>query len=188
MSLMMAQKFNTARIDGVELDKDACEQARENIAASPWPDRIHIFHKSILDFWEPKTYDLIISNPPYFPGDLDAKGNPRKKARQGEDLDLESLVGQLGRLLGEKGQAHIILPYDKLEPLKDLLGNLQLYPHRICTVYPRPEKTPHRFLMALGKEDRALVEEEIVVQIGGANQYSEAYKKLTQEFYGHELP
>jgi len=188
LSLMMAQKFTTASIDGVDLDKDACEQARENIAASPWSDRIHIFHQRIQDFGEHKLYDLIISNPPYFPGDLEAKGNPRKKARQGEDLDLEGLVRQLGRLLDEKGQACIILPFDKLEPLNRLLLNHPLYPHRICTVYPRLEKTPNRFLMALGKEEKPLLEEEIVIQIGGANHYSEAYKMLTQEFYGHELP
>ena len=188
LSLMMAQKFKAARIIGVDLDKDACEQAQENIAASPWPDRIHIFHQSILDFGQQEAYDLIISNPPYFSGDLEAKGNPRKKARQGEDLDLEGLVSQLERLLGEKGQAFIILPFDKLEPLNRLLPNHQLFPHRICTVYPRPEKAPHRFLMALGKEASDLVEEEIVIQIGGANHYSEAYKKLTQEFYAHELP
>ncbi|MEM8892373.1 MAG: hypothetical protein AAGD28_30620, partial [Bacteroidota bacterium] len=95
---------------------------------------------------------------------------------------------QLERLLGKNGQAHIILPFDKLKPLKSLLKKHQLYPHRICTVYPRPEKAPHRFLMALGKEEESLMEEEIVIQIGAANHYSEVYKKLTQEFYAHELP
>lgn len=188
LSLMMAQKFNAARIDGVDLDKDACEQARENIAASPWSDRMRIFQERIQDFWEQETYDLIISNPPYFAGDLEAQGNPRKTARQGEDLNLEGLVRQLGRLLAEKGQASIILPFDKLEPLKGLLEAYQLFSHRVCSVRPRPQKEPHRFLMTLGKEETALVEEEIVIQIGGANHYSEAYKKLTQEFYGHELP
>ncbi|MEL6250525.1 MAG: methyltransferase [Bacteroidota bacterium] len=188
LCLMMAQKFDTAKIEGVELDPDAYKQAKENIAFSPWSDRIQVFQQSIQDFRETKPYDLIISNPPYFSGDLEAKGNPRKNARQGEDLDLEVLVRQLGLFLAENGQAHIILPFDKLEALKGLLGKHKLSPHKLCTVYPRPEKAPYRFLMALGKEDKSLVEEEIVIQIGGANHYSEAYKKLTQEFYAHELP
>lgn len=187
LSLMMAQKFAEADIEGVDPDQDACEQARENIAASPWPNRIQIFQQSIQYFGENKSYDLIISNPPYFPGDLKAKGDARIKARQGENLDLESLLKHLGRLLTDNGHAHIILPIDKMHALNSLLSFNKLHAHRICMVRPRPEKEPHRFLMELGKEAKSLIEEELIIQIGGANHYSETYKKLTQEFYAHEL-
>jgi tRNA1Val (adenine37-N6)-methyltransferase len=37
IALMLAQRStNDCRIDGVELDKDAADQARDNVAASPW--------------------------------------------------------------------------------------------------------------------------------------------------------
>lgn len=41
ISLMMAQRCN-AQIRAVDIDADAVEQARGNVAASPWQDRIEV--------------------------------------------------------------------------------------------------------------------------------------------------
>lgn len=37
---MMAQRKHEARIDAIEIDKDASVQAQENVAASPWAERV----------------------------------------------------------------------------------------------------------------------------------------------------
>lgn len=42
VALMMAQRFPEASITGIELDADAAQQARENVAASPWAERITV--------------------------------------------------------------------------------------------------------------------------------------------------
>ena len=39
ISLMMAQRFPEAQVWGIDIDPDACMQARENVAASPFADR-----------------------------------------------------------------------------------------------------------------------------------------------------
>jgi len=66
IALMLAQRStNDCRIDGVELDKDAAEQARDNVAASPWASRVTIIENAIQDY-QAVPYDLIVSNPPYF--------------------------------------------------------------------------------------------------------------------------
>ena len=40
ISLMMAQRFPEAQVVGIDIDADACQQARENAAASPFADRV----------------------------------------------------------------------------------------------------------------------------------------------------
>ena len=49
ISLMMAQRCN-ARIRAVDIDADAVEQARGNVAASPWQDRIEVELQDICHF------------------------------------------------------------------------------------------------------------------------------------------
>ena len=51
IALMLAQRStNDCRIDGVELDKDAAGQARDNVAASPWASRVTIIENAIQDY------------------------------------------------------------------------------------------------------------------------------------------
>lgn len=50
ISLMMAQRFPEAKVVGIDIDEDACSQARENVSASPFRDRVSIKHCRLQDF------------------------------------------------------------------------------------------------------------------------------------------
>ncbi|MFN7692002.1 MAG: tRNA1(Val) (adenine(37)-N6)-methyltransferase, partial [Bacteroidota bacterium] len=67
IALMMAQK-STAMITAIDIDASACEQSKENIGNSPWPDRIKVLNESLQQFTinNQHKFDLIVSNPPYF--------------------------------------------------------------------------------------------------------------------------
>lgn len=50
ISLMMAQRFPEAEVVGIDMDADACRQARENVMASPFRDRVKIECCRLQDF------------------------------------------------------------------------------------------------------------------------------------------
>ena len=50
IALMMAQRFPTAQIDAIEIDKGALEDARFNVSQSPFNDRINILNSSLQDY------------------------------------------------------------------------------------------------------------------------------------------
>lgn len=50
ISLMMAQRFPEAEVVGIDMDADACGQARENVMASPFRDRVEIVCCRLQDF------------------------------------------------------------------------------------------------------------------------------------------
>lgn len=52
ISLMMAQRFPEAQVWGIDIDPDACMQARENVAASPFADRVGIACCALQDLSE----------------------------------------------------------------------------------------------------------------------------------------
>lgn len=63
---MMAQRCQEAQVIGVDLDAEACDEARENVAASPFADRVSIACCRLQDYESAEKFDAIVSNPPFF--------------------------------------------------------------------------------------------------------------------------
>ena len=66
VALMMAQRFPSANIDAIEIDREAAGQAADNVRCSPFADRVTVTHAALQDFRPSKSYDSIVCNPPYF--------------------------------------------------------------------------------------------------------------------------
>ena len=82
IALMAAQRSN-AEIEAIDIEKNACLQATENIENSPWPTRINVHNESLQLFAEKteKKYSHIISNPPFFCNSLLSDDKNRQLAR-----------------------------------------------------------------------------------------------------------
>jgi len=65
LGILLADAFPSADIDVVDISPDAIAVANINIANYSLQDRVHAVLSDMLQALEGKTYDLIISNPPY---------------------------------------------------------------------------------------------------------------------------
>jgi ribosomal protein L3 glutamine methyltransferase len=70
LAILAARTFPQARIDAVDISKDALEVAARNIADYELQDRVTLHRGDLFEPLGGKRYDLIISNPPY----VDARG------------------------------------------------------------------------------------------------------------------
>jgi ribosomal protein L3 glutamine methyltransferase len=70
LAILASRSFPTARIDAVELSKDALDVAARNVANYALEDRITLHQGDLFKPLGGKRYDLIITNPPY----VDAEG------------------------------------------------------------------------------------------------------------------
>jgi tRNA1Val (adenine37-N6)-methyltransferase len=91
LSLMIAQKNSSVKIDSIEIDKEAAEQALENVNASSWKERINVIHADAKDFAFTKKYDLIVSNPPFYENELKSPDEKKNMAHHG-GLSLDKLI------------------------------------------------------------------------------------------------
>ncbi|MDY0174126.1 MAG: methyltransferase, partial [Bacteroidales bacterium] len=105
LALMMAQRFPHARIDAIEIDGPSAEEARENVQASPWQDRISVIHADFKTFAFSRTYSLIVCNPPYFQQALESPHERRNRARHSNTsgLTYQQLVNGVSRILRDDG-------------------------------------------------------------------------------------
>jgi tRNA1Val (adenine37-N6)-methyltransferase len=185
IAIMMAQK-STAVIDGVEIEKNACLQSRKNVATSPWPKRINVYHDSIQQFSKQTSlkYNLIVSNPPYFQNSLKPPAKPRSMAKHNIGLDYDTLLSCTSGLLLPDGRLSVIIPATDRKQFSDLADFHRFQPSRITSVKPSPGKEYSRCLIEFSKMPGIpCPENELTIRNDDLKTYSDDYTELTRDFY-----
>lgn len=182
IALMLAQRStDDCRIDGVELELDAATQARENVAASPWHNRITIIESAIQDY-RAAPYDLIVSNPPYFVAGQSFSDPARALARHTGALDPQGLLASCHRLLADDGRVALVLPTAMADDILSISADYDLYAHCYTAVITREKKEANRVLLLLGRELNRCDSNEILIH-SADGAYSDRYIQLTSPFY-----
>lgn len=181
VALMLAQRCS-GEITGIEIDKEAVKQSRENVAASPWKERIEILWQDVRQYTPNDLYDTIVSNPPYFVDSLKCPDGQRNTARHSDTLDADQLIEKAASLLHPSGRFSVIIPSDLSERFIQTAASYGLHPSRYTQVITRPSLPPKRSLLEFRKEITACVTDELLIELD-RHVYSEAYIALTKDFY-----
>lgn len=118
IALMLAQNHEQARVDAVDIDEQAYLQAKANFQDSGFAERLAAFHCSFDGLpanhadAEPKqeSYDLIVSNPPFYVAALQNPDERRRLAKHAETAFFERLVAFVAARLSADGIFTCILP------------------------------------------------------------------------------
>jgi len=181
LALIAAQRNATAHIDAVEIDDAAAGQAAENAAASPWPDRIRVHRMDVRRLRASEPYDVIVCNPPFYAGEMDSPDARKGLAKHGGELTFAELVDAVERLLAKDGRFAAIVPVNREHELLREAERVGLHASKRCVVKYLASKPPKRVLVELRRDDRAIEEEEIVVEESGPFDYSAKYRALLSD-------
>ena len=174
---MLMQRCPQAEVEGIDIDLNAVEQAREN--------GVKAFCSKLQD-WQ-GTYDLIVSNPPYFQNSLKNPDKGRELARHTDSLSYEELISHSARLLEENGQLALILPAEAEMEVRGLAAVHNLFLTHLTRVYSKETKPARRILMAFEMSRCRNIEistiEDVLVLENETGGRSAAYSQLCEEFY-----
>jgi tRNA1Val (adenine37-N6)-methyltransferase len=185
IALMMAQRSNAA-ITGIEIEKNASEEAVKNVLSSPCSERIAIINTSFQDFAKQKAqlFDLIISNPPFFSNSQKSKCELQAIARHNHMLPPADFITCSLELLAPLGNLAVILPIESAGILIRLAEKHKLHLLRETEVRPKAMKKPHRYLLEFSKTKRIQEKKEtVIIHNDDGIDFNETYKNLTKDFY-----
>lgn len=185
LALMLAQK-SKAGILAIDIDKDSTEQAKINVDESPFAGQIEVKNISFQELSKSENlkFDLIVSNPPFFSDSLLSSDEGRKLARHNVLLTFEDLLQGVKKLLSAKGKFCLILPKNEALQFRELAKSKGLYLSKLLRVRTRADKeSEKRHLMQFEFKESEFSESTLVIEADSHRNYTEEYKKFTQDYY-----
>jgi tRNA1Val (adenine37-N6)-methyltransferase len=182
LALMLAQRNPDLRIDAVDISGEVLEEARANIRNSIWSDRIRIIQGdlAVQDWGRGILYDLIISNPPYFPDTVHLMVGTRNAARKGLGFSLATLPSIAAPLLAENGTLCVIVPASQSYPFLEKANDSGLYVSRRMDVRHSNSMPDALVMFELTRHLQPVVHTTLVIYHGNA--VTQDYHSLCGDF------
>ncbi len=184
LSLMLAQK-NEVRIDAIEIDPSAAGQAAENVAASPWKDKISVIHHDVLQWQTSKRYECIISNPPFYENELRSEKQSKNLAHHDEGLKLAGLFRFIQDHLVDDGTFFLLLPAKRTVEAESLFINNDFHQQQKVFVQQTLKHQPFRVLIQGRRQKVERVTERFIAIRNNNAEYTPQFVALLKDYYLH---
>ena len=200
LSLMLAQVThkNNTKITAVEIESQAATEASSNFNLSKWSERLMLVNDSIQNYAanfiatenEKNRFDIIITNPPFYEGDLKSPDANKNKAAHSTELSWTSLVENSSSLLKEGGHFFVLVPTLRAYTMQKLAEASHLYLREEVLVYNDAKHLPFRSFLHFQKNSNtpdkgnSVLRNKIVIK-NADNTYSTAFTELLKDYYLH---
>ena len=182
----LAENQTVPNIVGIDVDADSITEARENAGRFPLlpNSSFHFEQISLQEFAnqsECGPFDLIVSNPPYFHGDLKPQDKSKLQSKHGDgQLSFQELVDGVDRLLSPEGRFALILPPTEMAEFHQLTVGRW---HSRKSVYIRPTTSKPIFRIVREYCDKKYPEKESFLDIRDSElHYTQEYLELVEPY------
>jgi tRNA1Val (adenine37-N6)-methyltransferase len=184
LSLMLAQVANCS-ILAMEIDDDACGQAKENIAGAPWSDNITVICGDIREPNDKGAFEIIISNPPFYENELKSDDEKKNLAHHGNQLAMADLLQVIRAQLSPRGSFFLLVPYKRWEEIQQLINDHGLMISTAVVVRQSVKHAPFRVMIkgTFRTEEQALMNVTGISVWDENQQYTAEFKTLLSPYY-----
>ncbi|MBL6668204.1 MAG: methyltransferase [Crocinitomicaceae bacterium] len=186
LSLMLCQKFPTLNVDAIEIDKGAFQDCLFNLKQSSWSQQVHAIHGDYFNHIFSRSYDLIVSNPPFYLEHAAGMKSANELAKHTSKEAFAMFISVVKSLLTQDGTCWIIIPHTQLDFLVDCAKRVSLYINQIIFIDAKESKPNARVVVALSNFSTPINTFRLVIR-NEDNSYSDSYINLTKEFHSKEL-
>jgi tRNA1Val (adenine37-N6)-methyltransferase len=174
LMLMLAQK-NKSKISGIEIDLASCRQSKENIARCRWHERMNVFPGDVRSYSFAEKFDFMITNPPFFEGDLLSPDKEKNMAKHSTSLTLEELIQCADQYVDASGSFGILLPFHRTEYFEEMGRKNNFYLKEKLSVKQTPRHDFFRSILHFSRSRQTNPDSfQLCIQ--------DAYENFTPEF------
>ena len=187
LSLMLAQQ-SAAHITAIEIEDGAFKQTKTNFDLSVWKDRFDVIHSSIQDYAsnnEQLLFDCIITNPPFYEGDLNSPDNAKNLAAHSTGLSWDDLAKSVASLLQEHGSWYVLVPTLRAYTMQKLALNYGLQLSEECLMYNNAKHLPIRAMLKFVKQKDAAIQRNKIVIKNADQSYTTEFTNYLKDYYLH---
>lgn len=187
LSLMLAQASESTRIDAIEPNQAAFQEARENFAASPWSHRMHVFPRTLQDYHPPGRYDLIVCNPPFFANSKKGQSAYKNQALHADDLSQEALIEHVEKLLLPTGALFVLYPPMEMSSFEGKIAGL-LRPFSRIQVRNSADSQVMRTMTYFRSGTKETSNSELIIRQANGKYTNEFWALLEQYYLEYNSP
>jgi tRNA1Val (adenine37-N6)-methyltransferase len=184
IALMAAQR-SEASIVALEPDPGSFNEASSNVSNSEWTKRITLINSGFQNYSseQPESFDVVLSNPPYFRDSLLNPDDSKSSTRHTYSLGPEEILQGAMKLLTPVGSLQLILPYTEGTLFIAEASWYGFYCNRIIRVRSVPTGNVKRLILKLERTRKQVSEKFLTIGTGIRHQFTEEYKEFTKDFY-----
>ncbi len=179
LGLLLCAADATCRVTGVEIENTAHNAAIQNIERNDLSDRLFSVCadlRAVATLFVPGSFDVCISNPPYFSGGPASKATPL--ARRDDICSIKELFDAASWALRYGGDFFLVHKPERLAELCACAANAGLEPKRLQLVRYAPNKDVSLILLSCKKGGKpGLIWEELCLMHADGTPTDE-YRKL----------
>jgi tRNA1Val (adenine37-N6)-methyltransferase len=202
LSLMLAQatatNSNPTKITAIEIEAAAATEAASNFALSPWASTMQVVNSSLQDYGasvvssNEQKFDCIITNPPFYEGDLKSPDEKKNMASHSVGLPWSELTEHVGKLLNEGGSYYVLIPALRSYTMQKLseANGLQLVEEVLVhnTSKTLPIRAMQKFIKptpAQKSQESVVVKRSKIFIKDANNKYESLFTELLHGYYLH---
>ena len=162
LSILLSAKTKGTTFVGVEIQPEVADMATRSVELNKLSN-IEILNKSILDLksiYKPKSFDVVVTNPPYKKLNTGIINNEDKKAISKNEItaSLQDFIATASYLLKDYGEFFMVHRPDRLVDIFYIMRNEQIEPKLVQFVYPNKNKKTNLVLIKGIKKAKPFLE------------------------------
>lgn len=184
IALLVASR-STASVDAIEMEPDSAKEAAINFYESPFAQRLNLIQDDFIHYaaGQAPSYDLVISNPPFFINDFRPEDQKWRFARHGDRLNYRQLCISTANILKPDGRFCLVLPYIESKTFLKIAAENGLFLNRQMVIFPKRGALPNRVNMEYSfRQTQHPVTEKFIIR-EEHNIYTQQFIQFMKDYY-----
>lgn len=153
IAMLIAARYPTAEIDGVEIQPSASDLLEENIRLNAVQHRVRSIRADLCcldDILPAGSYSAVVCNPPYFPVDSGKAGIRKERQIERSELtaDLQTICTVSAWLLKSGGELGMVFRAERLCDIVCSMRNAGIEPKRLKYIQNEADTAPKLLLIS----------------------------------------